>query len=160
MCAYIGGVLLFIGLLLAGIALLLSGEAASVSDQAAAPLLGLIGGGVAVLGLIVMVAGWVMARRQRATDKLIAEKGVVTEAVVTFVDRNYKILVREKPIYSIVEFKFRDVSGVEHVMQHTTVDSELVIRNQIEVGSTVNIKYLPEDPSQNVLMLEDPRATT
>jgi hypothetical protein len=160
MITFIGGFLTVIGLFLIGVAQLLGGPGASASDQAAAPLLTIIGGGVAVLGLIIFVVGLVTGRKARAIGKRILESGVAAEAMVTFVDRNYNILVNERPIYSIVEFKFQDMSGAEHVFQHTTVNAELVIRNQVEVGSTVNIKYLPEDPSQNILMLENPSATT
>lgn len=160
MITFIGGFLTVLGLILIGVAQLLSGPGVSASDQAAAPILTTIGVGLAALGVIIFVVGLVTGRKARAVAARIAESGVVAQAVVTFVDRNYKILVNQQPIYSIVEVKFQDMSGTEHVFQHTTVDSELVIRNQVEVGSTVNVKYLPEDPSQNILMLADPRATT
>jgi len=114
----------------------------------------IVGGVMAVLGLVILVVGRAAGKKREAKAKLIYETGVAAEATVTFVDRNYRVLVNNNPIYSIVEYKFNDTSGVEHVFRKDTVQSELVIRNQVEVGSTVNIKYLAEDPSQNILMLE------
>ncbi len=68
------------------------------------------------------------------------------------------MLVNEKPIYSIVEFTFRDSSGMEQTGRKEDVDSDLVIRNRIEVGGEVSIKYLPENPKENILILTDPRS--
>ena len=99
-------------------------------------------------------------RRKKSKAALISATGVLAEATVTFVDRNYRILVNEQPVYSIVEYKFLDTSGTERVFRAETVDAETVIRNQIQVGSTLNVKYLADDPSENILMLENPGATT
>jgi hypothetical protein len=68
------------------------------------------------------------------------------------------LLVNNKPIYSIVEFKFRDSAGVERVGRKNDVGSDLVIRLKIEVGSKVQVKYLNENPNQNILMLPNPGA--
>jgi hypothetical protein len=38
------------------------------------------------------------------------------------------------------------------------VSSDLVIRLKLEVGSKVQIKYLNENPNQNILMLPNPGA--
>jgi hypothetical protein len=168
MTVLIGIFLLVMGLFFVGMAVLLAvvmdgGLALANLFTAGAGASGIfiiVGGLMAVVGLVLTVTGRAAAQRQKAKAMLIYQTGVAAEATVTFVDRNYRILVNNRPIYSIVEFKFRDTSGVEHVERKDTVDSELVIRNQIEVGSTVNIKYLAEDPSQNILMLADPSATT
>ena len=77
---------------------------------------------------------------------------------VTFVDNNYNILVGDAPIYSIVEFTFRDSAGQEHTSRKENVNRELVIRNKIEVGGQVNLKYIPTNPDENGLLLMDPRA--
>lgn len=117
------------------------------------------------LGLIFMIIGAILFFRGRALakkNKVLAEKifamGVPAEATVSFVDKNYGLLVNNKPIYSIVEFKFRDGSGGERVGRKNNVSSDLVIRLKLEVGAKVQIKYLNEDPDQNILILKDPTA--
>jgi hypothetical protein len=155
-----GLMFLVMGLIFVGVALLLGGSVASAGLASVTGVFLIVGGLMAVIGLVIIVAGRITTQKQKDKAMLIYQTGVDAEAMVTFVDRNYRILVNNQPIYSIVEFKFRDTSGVEHVVRKETVQSELVIRNQVEVGSTVNIKYLLEDPSQNILMLADPSATT
>jgi len=117
------------------------------------------------LGLVFMIIGAILFIRGRARakkNKALAEKifamGVPAEATVTFIDKNYGLLVNNKPIYSIVEFKFRDGSGMERVGRKNNVSSDLAIRLKLEVGSKVQIKYLNEDPDQNILILKDPTA--
>lgn len=46
--------------------------------------------------------------------------------------------------------------GAPHTSRKTGVESDLVIRNAIQVGSEVALKYLPEKPDTNVLILKDP----
>jgi hypothetical protein len=117
------------------------------------------------LGLIFMVVGAVLLIRGRVRgkkNKALAEKifamGVPAEATITFIDKNYGMLVNNKPIYSIVEFKFRDSSGGERVGRKNNVSSDLAIRLKWEVGSKVQIKYMNEDPDQNILIMKDPAA--
>jgi hypothetical protein len=168
MTVLVGGILLVIGLSFVGMAVLMAviiGGSLSMASLMApgagiSVIFIIVGGLMAVIGLVLIVTGRATARKQKAKAMLIYQTGVAAEATVTFVDRNYRILVNNRPVYSIVEFKFRDTSGVEHVERKETVQSDLVIRNQIEVGSIVNIKFLAEDPSQNILMLADPSATT
>lgn len=168
MTVLIGIFFLVMGLIFVGVAAVvaialgggLSLASLFAAETVVAGIFFIVGGLMAVIGLVLIVTGRAATQRQKAKAMLIYQTGLAAEATVTFVDRNYRVLVNNRPIYSIVEFKFRDASGVEHVERKDTVQSELVIRNQIEVGGTVNIKYLPEDPSQNILMLADPSATT
>jgi hypothetical protein len=115
------------------------------------------------LGLIFMVVGAVLfirGRVQGKKNKALAEKifamGVPAEATITFIDKNYGMLVNNKPIYTIVEFTFRDGSGVERMGRKNNVSSDLAIRLKWEVGSKVQIKYMNEDPAQNILIMKDP----
>jgi hypothetical protein len=117
------------------------------------------------LGLIFMIIGAIIFFRGRARakkNKALAEKifamGVSAEATITFIDKNYGLLVNNKPIYSIVEFKFRDGMGTERVGRKNNVSSDLAIRLKLEVGSKVQIKYMNEDPGPNILILKDPAA--
>jgi hypothetical protein len=117
------------------------------------------------LGLVFMIIGAVLFLRSRIKgkqNKALAEKifamGVPAEATITFIDKNYGMLVNNKPIYSIVEFTFRDSSGGERVGRKNNVSSDLAIRLKWEVGSKVQIKYMNEDPDQNILIMKDPAA--
>ena len=59
--------------------------------------------------------------------------------------------MNNRPIYSIVEYKYQDEFGNEYVNRVENVKTDEVIRNKVEVGSTIRIKYLPEDPGQSVM---------
>ncbi|MFH2107582.1 MAG: DUF3592 domain-containing protein [Chrysiogenia bacterium] len=117
------------------------------------------------LGLIFMIIGAILFIRslvQGKKNKALAEKifamGVPAEATITFFDKNYGMLVNNKPIYSIVEFKFRDSSGNERVGRKSNVSSDLAIRLKFEVGTKVQIKYMHDNPDQNILIMKDPAA--
>lgn len=112
---------------------------------------GLLGG----LGLIIMIAG--LAGNAKNAQKMkmmnhILQTGLDAEGTVTFVDKNFSILINRQPIYSIVEYKFKDNNGKEYVRRFDNVSSEMVIRNKIEVGGKLKIKYLQTDPNQNVML--------
>jgi hypothetical protein len=111
-----------------------------------------------VVGAILFLTGLARGKKRKALALKIFEVGVPAQATVTFVDKNYGLLVNNKPIYSIVEFKFRDSAGVERVGRKNDVSSDLVIRLKIEVGSKVQVKYMNENPNQNILMLPNPGA--
>jgi hypothetical protein len=129
-----------------------------------ANLNGVIFGGLGlifmVIGAIMFVSSRVKAKKNQALAEKIFAMGVPAEATVTFVDKNYGLLVNNKPIYSIVEFKFRDGSGAERIGRKNNVSSDLVIRLKLEVGAKVQIKYMNEDPDQNILLLQDPNAAS
>jgi hypothetical protein len=114
------------------------------------------------LGIILVIIGAVMVRKKRKEKKAMVDAldqhGVEAKARVTFVDKNYTITMNERPLYSIVEYEFTDDYGHVFTGRKDRVDSELVIRNKIEVGNEVNVIYLPRDPSINALLLADPRA--
>jgi hypothetical protein len=111
-----------------------------------------------VIGAIMLVGGRAKAKKNKALAEKIFAMGVPTEGTITFFDKNYGLLVNNKPIYSIVEFKFRDGSGVEHIGRKNNVSSDLAIRLKFEVGAKVQVKYMNEDPAQNILILRDPNA--
>lgn len=109
-------------------------------------------GGVGVLMVIFGVLSLRRGRRQVQQHQLILANGIQTEGRVTFVDRNYSVTVNNRPIYSIVEYTYTDGSGVAHTNRIDQVNTESVIRAGIEVGSTIQIKYLMEDPSQSTIV--------
>jgi hypothetical protein len=162
----IGGFFFLFGLiffLVGGGIGLLSGLLAGKLQFGAASINMVVFGG---MGLIFMVIGAVMflggrakAKKNQALAEKIFAMGVATEGTITFFDKNYGLLVNNKPIYSIVEFKFRDGSGTERIGRKDNVSSDLAIRLKLEVGAKVQVKYLNEDPEQNILMLKDPNVT-
>lgn len=116
-----------------------------------------LGGIFLLVGVVLTLGGLIGARKRRAEIGKLDSQGVPATGQVTYVDRNYSIRVNGNPIYSIVEFTFKDSSGVERTSRKEDVSSEMVIRNKIEVGSQVEVKYLMENPDENMLVLHDPR---
>ena len=110
------------------------------------------------IGAFLLVTGLMRAGKNKKKALLIFQTGTATKGRVTFVDKNYSLLVNNKPIYSIVEFTFQDARGNTITSRKPNVSSDLVIRNQIEVGREVPVKYLPDSPQDNILLLADPSA--
>ena len=113
-----------------------------------------------VVGLGLYIAGSIgdrelmrkIAEKARFTEE-IAASGIPVRARVTFVDKNYSLLVNQKPVYSIVEYTYEDHLGRPHIGRKTNVDSDLVIRAQLAVGSEVDVKYLASIPDESVLLI-------
>lgn len=103
-------------------------------------------------GIAAVFFGLRMRRNLQSAKSDLLARGLAAEATVTFVDRNYGMLVNNRPIYSIVEFTFTDMSGMQRTAKINDASSEWVIRNKIEVGSTVTVKYLPENPARVMLV--------
>lgn len=107
-----------------------------------------IGGLLILWGIISLVRG--QARKEDL--KLVAANGVDTTGVVTFLDRNYAVLVNNRPIYSVVEYRYRDQVGREFVHRANTLKTELVIRSGLQVGTPVKVRYLASDPSKSGIL--------
>lgn len=125
------------------------GQMENIFQIAFPGIFGCIGGLMTLFGLLGLVRG---SKQAKLADH-IAQIGTETEANVTFVDRNYRMLVNNRPIYSIVEYTYQDGMGNEFVNRVETVSTDTVIRNNIEVGSKIKIKYLPEDPGKSVALI-------
>ena len=111
-------------------------------------LMGFIGLIFTILGL----KGVIKGAKRSSLNKQIMQMGVETEAEVTYVNQNFSMLVNHRPIYSIVEYKYQDSMGNEHVRKIENLKTDLVIRSNIQVGNTIKVKYLPNDPSQSVML--------
>ena len=111
-----------------------------------------------VLGSVLLVIGRSKKKAKEELALQIYNQGIPAKARVTFVDKDYSYLVNEKPIYSVVEFVFTDHMGRQHTARKQQVESDLVIRSSISVGSEVDIKYMSADPEKNVLLIKDPTA--
>jgi hypothetical protein len=108
-------------------------------------------GGIGALMALFGLLGLIRGSKKAKQDHLIAQTGLEREATVTFVDKNYRLLVNNRPIYSIVEYKYQDDYGNEYTNRVENANTNDVIRNKIEVGSTIIIKYLPHDPAKSVM---------
>jgi hypothetical protein len=123
-----------------------------------------LGGGFASIGAIMTVGGMIGVMRWEKRSRLgthIAQTGVETEATVTFVNKNYSPLVNNRPIYSVVEYTYQDELGNEYAdrtarIENASTDYMLrnyVIRNKVERGSRIRVKYLPAEPGQSVMVV-------
>ena len=159
MSVLIGGFFILFGLVWTGILMGVAHSTGAMAPASTVKMLhGMTGLGVffLVLGVILLITGLLKAKARAKKAKDIFQRGTLAKGTVTFVDKNYSLLVNNKPIYSIVEFTFQDGSGKTHTARKDSVESDLIIRDQIVVGGQVALKYLPEDPDQNILILKDP----
>jgi hypothetical protein len=155
----IGGFFILFGLVWTGILMAVAHSTSAMAPASTVKMLhGMTGLGVffLVLGVILVIIGLIKARGRSKLAKDIMQRGTAAKGTVTFVDKNYGVLVNNKPIFSIVEFTFQDSSGKTHTSRKGNVNSDLIIRDKIEVGSQVVLKYLPDNPESNILILKDP----
>lgn len=110
-------------------------------------------GGLGALFILFGLLSLASGSKKRKQDSRVMQTGVDAEADVKYVDKNYNVLVNRRPIYSIVEYTYQDSSGNEHTNRIENVNSEQVIRNQIEVGSRIAIKYAAENPGESVIVM-------
>ena len=99
--------------------------------------------------LILSLIGLIKKLNKSRLAKRILQTGIETDALVTYVDRNFSILINNQPVYSIVEYEYRDNEGNEYTDRKDRVPSETVVRSNIETGCTIRIKYLQEDHSKS-----------
>ncbi|MCX6555705.1 MAG: hypothetical protein NTZ12_11950 [Candidatus Aminicenantes bacterium] len=117
-----------------------------------------VGFAIWLLGMILVAIGLIGGKKKKILAKKIFETGVTAEATITFIEKNYGKLVNHKPVYSFVEYKYRDSGATEHLGSKSDVSSDLAVRLDLHVGGKVRIKYLKKNPGQNVLILPDPEA--
>lgn len=109
-----------------------------------------------VVGVILWITGNVKGKETQELAMKIFKEGILTKGNVTFVDKNYSLEVNQKPIYSIVEVVFNDEMGREYVSRKENIESDLVIRSQVVIGSEIDMKYLRDDPTKNVFLIWEP----
>ena len=160
----VGLVFIVFGLVMSGIVMSVARNLASAGtgmpEVVTTTLHGVIALGVVMcgVGVLLLVTGLRKAITRSKLAKEIFARGSLTKGTVTFADKNYSVLVNGKPIFSSVEFTYQDSAGKPHTGRKDNVNSDLVIRDKIVVGSLVAVKYLPENPDKNILILEDPTA--
>ena len=108
------------------------------------------------VGLLFWIGSGIISQKRRSLAQKVYEQGLPAEGTVSFVDKNYSMLVNNKPIYSIVEVQFTDGGGLRHTIIKRDASSDLVIRLKIEVCSKIQVKYMSDDPDQNVILFPDP----
>ncbi len=143
---------IFAGGAISGIGSSVSGSGVDVSGitGGASSIFTIAFGGV---GLLLVVFGSISLFRSRkasAMHQQIMATGMDAQGQVTYVDRNYRVLINNAPIYSIVEYTYQ-VGGMQYANRIDKVSTESVVRAGIQVGSTIPIKYLPEDPSKSTI---------
>ena len=106
-----------------------------------------VGALLVLFGVIALVRG---GRRRQMTQRVLQE-GVSAEAQITYIDKNYRVLVNNRPIYSIVEYTFVDGLGNQYVNRVDNVNSESLIRSGWQVGSVIPIKYNRDNPQQSAI---------
>jgi len=151
-----GAIFFFIGNGWSVASALLAGELAGSPLMKRVAFAG-VGFGIWLLGMVFVAIGLVKGRWRPGLAERILETGFVAEATITHLDKNYGLIVNEKPVYSIVEFTFHDSSGKERKGRKSKVDSDLAARLKLQVGGTVRVKYLRDAPDSNLLVLPDPQ---
>jgi hypothetical protein len=106
-------------------------------------------GGLLILWAVVLLF---MGKARQKELKEIAASGIDTAGIITFLDRNYAVLINNRPVYSIVEYRFRDNHGREWANRAGNIDTELVIRTGWQVGSPIRVRYMPSDPTKSAIV--------
>lgn len=116
-----------------------------------------------VVGIALLAGGGLLTylgikdrRKLAAQAEQLQEFGVEADGTITFIDRNFRMLVNNRPIYSIVEYTFEDNFGHQHTGRVDNFPSDTAIRLKLEVGSRVRVKYLKENPAQSMLLSANP----
>lgn len=159
----INKVLIFVGIILIATGVIVSQLDSRVkinnrisNQEESAIVLNYVGGGLAGLGLVFAISGLVGAVRNSKRNKQnqhLLQYGIDAEGTVTFVDKNYLIKVNHTPIYSIVEYTYLDSNGTTHSRRINNVNSEIVTRNNVQVGGKIHVKYSAQNPNESVIIL-------
>jgi hypothetical protein len=158
-----GIVFLFVGIILIGVGIIIfqsdikvriNHQHANAEDSKTA--ITYVAWGLGGLGFLFAVGGLIgfaRGKKQNKQNLYILQNGIAAEGTVTFVDKNWAVLVNKNPIYSIVEYTYLDKTGNQHTRKINNISSEIVIRKQILVGSKIPIKYASENPGESVMVL-------
>jgi hypothetical protein len=79
------------------------------------------------------------------------EEAVETDGVITALERNFSLFVNHRPIYSMVEYRYRDRKGVWRTRRIAQMNAELVRRAGWQVGAPIKVRYLVSDPDKSVI---------
>lgn len=141
----LGLILVFIGLLVSGV----SGFTPTTMEEMIP---------VVFFGALITIWGLITHRRQKRLSKArqkILQDGVVGEGRIKFLDRNYRVEINGRPVYSIIEYDYVDSAGNYYINRVDNVDTDAIIRTGWQVGSTIPIKYLSEDARQSTIIMPE-----
>jgi len=88
--------------------------------------------------------GTLLSRRKRA-------EAVETEGIITSLERDFTVYVNHRPIYSSVEYRYRDRRGNWLTRRVAQMNSDLIARAGWRVGATVKVRYPTGDPEDGVI---------
>lgn len=108
-----------------------------------------VGGLMSFFGVISLIRG---GRASNMTKKVLQE-GTAGQGKITFIDRNYRVQINNRPIYSIVEYTYTDGLGNQYVNRIDNANTEFVIRAGWQIGMTIPIKYLSDNPQQSAIVM-------
>ena len=108
-----------------------------------------VGALMSFFGVISLIRG---GKSSQMTKKVLQE-GVDGQGTITYVDRNYRVQINNRPIYSIVEYSYTDGMGNQYVNRIDNANTEFVIRAGWQVGAVIPIKYLSENPQQSAPLM-------
>lgn len=124
-------------------------------DEWLVPFRYLMSLGFGVPGALITVfsipSTWRGLALRRLKPKILSEGSQAT-ATITFLDRNYSFLVNNRPVYSIIEYRYTDLYGQPYTQTITNASTETVIRMDLSVGSEIPIRYLPDDPAKSLIV--------
>ncbi|MFN8534423.1 MAG: DUF3592 domain-containing protein [Dehalococcoidia bacterium] len=107
--------------------------------------------GLSLLFGLFGVLSLVGSLRRSALEGDLARRGIPAQGVITYLDRNYSLLVNNRPIYSIVEYRYCDAGGAWYTNRVPNLNSDLAIRSGWQVGAAIPVRYLPENPARSAI---------
>jgi len=150
--AFVGIILFIIGVILIGAGLAEGSPIGTVIRS----VTGSPSGSLVVIGVVSSFFGLLLMNRfgrpSKMTKKALRE-GIDGQGQITLIDRNYKVQMNDRPIYSSVEYTYIDNDGNQYVNRIDYADTESVIRAGWQVGSIVPIKYLKDNPQHSALVI-------
>ncbi len=111
-------------------------------------LLWVIGGMMVLAGVVSLMKG----KARQGELRQIAAVGMEADGIVTFVDRNYSVLVNNRPVYSVVEYRYKDMMGREFVGRASNLNTDFVIRSGWRVGTPIKVRFMPDDPTKSAIV--------
>lgn len=102
---------------------------------------------VGVLGSLLGIRLMRLGSRHRRSQKLLHRRGEITEGMISHIEQS------PRKTHSSIRYTFRDPDG--HVWSGSCNRFTSRSGEQLEVGKRIPIKFLPRDPSYNMVMNTD-----
>lgn len=92
--------------------------------------------------------GRLLARLRHPTKR---EDAVETEGVITALHRDFTVFINHRPIYGMLEYRYRDRSGAWRTRRIERLNVELAQPAGWDVGASIRVRYRASDPGQSVI---------